>query len=428
MEKSSSTHSSPHRSDGGRGGRERERVRRPEDRYLLRPPSDERYYARDFQRGDIRRGEGRGDDYPVHSRSSLDFGRLSGRGARERDEGYYRHSTSPRPSDYGSLEWRGSKKGSSEREGRGERERERREEKRVRRDHSADTLRYERSRIDQKHRRRKRSREEHEERREIEGEGTLMSRPSEKRISSSPQNEIKGWIKELQGEDSGSQERRDDDSSSDKVSSDEDMKRKHRKVEREEREDRSSISGDDPSEEGEIVEENISSEESGVEREGDHLAIHKELSRSETEPILRSKFDDSSESSSEEEEEHRKLKNKHSSIAVLSQRSQSAYSGYAEVVSGSDQSNEEVEEDKKRVLTTREIVDDEAEGDVGNEPETPVEEAEKEEDDDEMKNLPPYLPALMGCRNVEEYEWLNRIEEGTYGVVYRARDKRSGKW
>jgi len=43
-------------------------------------------------------------------------------------------------------------------------------------------------------------------------------------------------------------------------------------------------------------------------------------------------------------------------------------------------------------------------------------------------NLPAYYPALYGCRNVEEYEWLNRIEEGTYGVVYRAKDKRTGKW
>ena len=43
-------------------------------------------------------------------------------------------------------------------------------------------------------------------------------------------------------------------------------------------------------------------------------------------------------------------------------------------------------------------------------------------------SLPPYYPALYGCRNVEEYEWLNRIEEGTYGVVYRAKDKRTGKW
>lgn len=36
-----------------------------------------------------------------------------------------------------------------------------------------------------------------------------------------------------------------------------------------------------------------------------------------------------------------------------------------------------------------------------------------------------YFPAIEGCRSVEEFSWLNRIEEGTYGVVYRARDKRT---
>lgn len=40
--------------------------------------------------------------------------------------------------------------------------------------------------------------------------------------------------------------------------------------------------------------------------------------------------------------------------------------------------------------------------------------------------LPVYLPAIQGCRSVEEFHCLNRIEEGTYGVVYRARDKRTG--
>uniref|UniRef100_A0A0V0G790 cyclin-dependent kinase n=1 Tax=Triatoma dimidiata TaxID=72491 RepID=A0A0V0G790_TRIDM len=43
----------------------------------------------------------------------------------------------------------------------------------------------------------------------------------------------------------------------------------------------------------------------------------------------------------------------------------------------------------------------------------------------EKDTLPPYLPAIQGCRSVEEFQCLNRIEEGTYGVVYRARDKRT---
>ncbi|XP_014661785.1 PREDICTED: cyclin-dependent kinase 11A-like isoform X2 [Priapulus caudatus] len=39
--------------------------------------------------------------------------------------------------------------------------------------------------------------------------------------------------------------------------------------------------------------------------------------------------------------------------------------------------------------------------------------------------LPDYYPAIQGCRSVEEFNCLNRIEEGTYGVVYRARDKKT---
>ncbi|XP_026758093.2 cyclin-dependent kinase 11B [Galleria mellonella] len=58
-------------------------------------------------------------------------------------------------------------------------------------------------------------------------------------------------------------------------------------------------------------------------------------------------------------------------------------------------------------------------------------EEEKSKEDDEKSRireeainaLPPYFPALQGCRSVEEFQCLNRIEEGTYGVVYRARDK-----
>ena len=34
---------------------------------------------------------------------------------------------------------------------------------------------------------------------------------------------------------------------------------------------------------------------------------------------------------------------------------------------------------------------------------------------------------LQGCRGVDEFERLNKIDEGTYGVVYRARDKKTGE-
>ncbi|RHZ56105.1 hypothetical protein Glove_406g104 [Diversispora epigaea] len=36
-------------------------------------------------------------------------------------------------------------------------------------------------------------------------------------------------------------------------------------------------------------------------------------------------------------------------------------------------------------------------------------------------------PILAGCRSVDNYEKLNRIEEGAYGVVFRARDKATGE-
>lgn len=42
-----------------------------------------------------------------------------------------------------------------------------------------------------------------------------------------------------------------------------------------------------------------------------------------------------------------------------------------------------------------------------------------------LPDLPPYYPAIQGCRNVEEFQCLNRIEEGAYGVVYRAKDKKT---
>lgn len=56
-----------------------------------------------------------------------------------------------------------------------------------------------------------------------------------------------------------------------------------------------------------------------------------------------------------------------------------------------------------------------------------VEEEEVEEILDLDSLLPPYYPALQGCRSVEEFQLLNRIEEGTYGVVYRAKDKRTSE-
>ncbi|VDK74777.1 unnamed protein product [Litomosoides sigmodontis] len=42
-----------------------------------------------------------------------------------------------------------------------------------------------------------------------------------------------------------------------------------------------------------------------------------------------------------------------------------------------------------------------------------------------IARLPVYYPGISGCRNVAEFECLNRIEEGTFGVVYRAKEKKT---
>lgn len=56
-----------------------------------------------------------------------------------------------------------------------------------------------------------------------------------------------------------------------------------------------------------------------------------------------------------------------------------------------------------------------------------------ESDDDSRGTPEPVGPPqrsvnmLQGCRSVDEFERLNKIDEGTYGVVYRARDKKTGE-
>lgn len=52
-----------------------------------------------------------------------------------------------------------------------------------------------------------------------------------------------------------------------------------------------------------------------------------------------------------------------------------------------------------------------------------TEEVKDESEEEEI----PYFPGIQGCRSVEEFTCLNRIEEGTYGVVYRAKDKRTNE-
>ncbi|KAF1887920.1 hypothetical protein Lal_00023928 [Lupinus albus] len=59
--------------------------------------------------------------------------------------------------------------------------------------------------------------------------------------------------------------------------------------------------------------------------------------------------------------------------------------------------------------------------------------SESEDDDHGRETAEPLTPPqrsvnmLQCCRSVDEFERLNKIDEGTYGVVYRARDKKTGE-
>ncbi|KAK7080185.1 hypothetical protein SK128_020452, partial [Halocaridina rubra] len=139
-----------------------------------------------------------------------------------------------------------------------------------------------------------------------------------------------------------------------------------------------------------------------------------ERARSPT-PPHRSQYQDSESTTTEEsddEKEDGEINNKKSKdtgdrLSVSGSGSQSARSG---TVSPSQAANYD---DSPR-LSDHRSDRDEAEYLGDSPPQSPVELKER---------LPSYYPAIMGCRSVDEFECLNRIEEGTYGVVYRAREK-----
>ena len=394
----SSNRGSPYRSgEGGRGGRERGRGR-DENLYTR---SDDWYHQRNYRRGNSRRGnEGRREAYHQQRREeSLEDVRSGERKGRREDEEYHRFAISPRPMK-SDLRAAVSRKDGREGE---------------RREKGEPSGRYDRSQFERKpHRRRKRSREER-----------LEERGKEKREDSSgsegesggggkgsPRDKIDDLIKDLEELDESRERRKGASSSSDE------------EEEREEEREVSEHSGvsDSGRSEGEIddEDENVSSAESEEEEE------EEELTRSATEPMVRSKFDSSSDD--DESETHRKKQAKLGGVSFARKAQSAAYSGYSEAVSGSEHSDVDETQDSVKPVET-EIREEEIKSEEEEEREEEEEkevEMEEEEEENESVNLPPYVPGLMGCRNVEEYEWLNRIEEGTYGVVYRAKDKRTG--
>uniref|UniRef100_A0A7N0UWT6 cyclin-dependent kinase n=1 Tax=Kalanchoe fedtschenkoi TaxID=63787 RepID=A0A7N0UWT6_KALFE len=79
-----------------------------------------------------------------------------------------------------------------------------------------------------------------------------------------------------------------------------------------------------------------------------------------------------------------------------------------------------------------ELMDTDAENDsrgsIAGDPDSDSEDQEALHEIQELSALPERsVNMLQGCRSVDEFERLNKIDEGTYGVVYRARDKKSGE-
>ncbi|XP_030078201.1 cyclin-dependent kinase 11B isoform X13 [Microcaecilia unicolor] len=142
----------------------------------------------------------------------------------------------------------------------------------------------------------------------------------------------------------------------------------------------------------------------------------------------------SSEESEEEEEEEEEDEETGSNSEEMSEQS-------AEEVSEEEMSEEDERENGNHVPVESRFDHDSGESEDGEEDEDEVGEISPHsisvtEGDyapdspaispiESKQELPRYLPALQGCRSVEEFHCLNRIEEGTYGVVYRARDKKT---
>lgn len=163
----------------------------------------------------------------------------------------------------------------------------------------------------------------------------------------------------------------------------------------------------------------------------------KDRSRKDSEKRVRSSTEDSSNRETKGKDRKNYSGSKRSSSA--SEKSNKESKDVEEDVPQNEPKKEEgkslILTDRERRQFTNEVVDIESEGSsvedekqgVPSDVEMKLSDGEQEDDEEEEKTkLPPYYPAVRGCRNVEEFQWLNRIEEGTYGVVYRAKDKRTG--
>eukprot|EP00250_Pteridium_aquilinum_P012882 c21003_g1_i1 orf=383-3004(-) len=100
----------------------------------------------------------------------------------------------------------------------------------------------------------------------------------------------------------------------------------------------------------------------------------------------------------------------------------------SEAASGSMAVKENDVDQYERDLNDRELMDLDKDTDHDGEEEQPEVDSEEEEQSRTQVAQPVrVINMLQGCRSVDEFERLNKIDEGTYGVVYRARNKKTGE-
>uniref|UniRef100_T1IJC7 cyclin-dependent kinase n=1 Tax=Strigamia maritima TaxID=126957 RepID=T1IJC7_STRMM len=140
---------------------------------------------------------------------------------------------------------------------------------------------------------------------------------------------------------------------------------------------------------------------------------------------------------SEKEEEEEEGQSSEGRESVEEESEHSAASNVSSNSSASEEEEEEIKSEKSKSDSASEKTSEDGEHseheksleeivlDLENEPQTDVDKNNSQPLPEEKPELPPFLPAIHGCRSVEEFNCLNRIEEGTYGVVYRARDRRT---
>ncbi|XP_071945128.1 uncharacterized protein [Antedon mediterranea] len=139
--------------------------------------------------------------------------------------------------------------------------------------------------------------------------------------------------------------------------------------------------------------------------------------------------DESEEDSDEEESDEEGEEEEEEESGTEESESESASSSESEEGSGSEHSeNAEVVADKDKRAKSKFEQDSSPEPQIIQPESTPpgnyLPDSPPVSPVELKPELPTYLPAISGCRSVEEFTCLNRIEEGTYGVVYRAKDKK----